>query len=188
MEIYLVRHTTPNIEKGVCYGQSDLGITESFAAEVEKIHQQIPIEDITKVYSSPLQRCKLLAKTFQKEITFDNRLKELNFGDWELQPWDLIHQKELNRWMNDFVNVEVPNGESYVMLQQRALDFFSSLDTDSEEKNIIVSHAGWIRSILAFIHKIPLKDSFSIQLNYGHIITIETTQQQFKITSGLNLS
>ena len=26
MEIYLVRHTTPNIKKGICYGQTDIDI------------------------------------------------------------------------------------------------------------------------------------------------------------------
>ncbi len=188
MEIYLVRHTTPNVEKGICYGQSDLGITDSFHSEIEQIHQQIPIQKIAKVYSSPLQRCKLLAKTFSEEITFDDRLKELNFGDWELLPWDAINSKELDPWMQDFVNVRVTNGESYVMLQERALDFFFSLNHISTEKSIIVSHAGVMRSIISHIQNIDLKNSFKIKLEYGHVVTIKTTKDQFKITSGLNVS
>ncbi|MBQ0734287.1 alpha-ribazole phosphatase [Aquimarina celericrescens] len=188
MEIYLVRHTTPNIEKGICYGQSDIGITDSFHTEVQEIHSNIPVQEISTVYSSPLQRCKLLAKTFKKEIHFDDRLKELNFGDWELRSWDCIHSKELDPWMIDFVNVKVPNGESYVMLQQRILDFFTSLNHNSKEKNIIVSHAGTIRSLVSSIKNIPLKNSFNIKLDYGHIITIKTSQNQFEITSGLNVS
>ncbi len=172
MEIYLVRHTTPNIEKGICYGQSDLGITDSFLSEVEKIHEQIPIKEISKVYSSPLQRCKLLAKTFKKEITFDNRLKELNFGDWELQPWDAIHSNVLDPWMKDFVNIQVPNGESYVMLQQRILNFYNSLELISEEKIIIVTHAGPMRALLSNIRQIDLKDSFAIKIAYGEVIVI----------------
>ncbi len=171
MEIYLVRHTTPNIEKGICYGQSDIGITDSFQTEVEKIHQQIPISEISTIYSSPLQRCKLLAKTFEKEVIFDNRLKELNFGDWELQPWDAIPKNDIQPWMDDFVNVQVPNGESYVQLQQRMLSFFSSLDHASE-KTIIVSHAGPIRALLAHIRQIDLKDSFTIKINYGEVIKL----------------
>ncbi len=172
MEIYLVRHTTPNIEKGICYGQSDIGITDSFQSEVKEIHQQIPIEQISTVYSSPLQRCKLLAKTFNKDIIFDNRLKELNFGDWELQTWDSIHSKALDPWMNDFVNIQVPNGESYILLQQRILDFYTSLDHSSEEKIIIVTHAGPIRALLSHIRQIDLKDSFDIKIGYGEVITI----------------
>ncbi len=172
MEIYLVRHTTPNIEKGICYGQSDLGITDSFQSEVEKIHSLIPIEDIDQIYSSPLQRCKLLATTFKKDIVFDPRLKELNFGDWELQPWDAIHSKELDPWMKDFVNVQVPNGESYIMLQQRILEFYNSLDHLSLEKVVIVTHAGPMRALLSYIRQVDLKDSFTIKIAYGEVILI----------------
>ncbi len=172
MEIYLVRHTTPNIEKGICYGQSDLGITDSFPSEVKKIHDQIPVDEISRVYSSPLQRCKLLAKTFNKEVIYDDRLKELNFGDWELKPWDAIHSKELDPWMNDFVDIQVPNGESYAMLQQRILNFYTTLDHIAGEKIVIVTHAGPIRALLSNIRKIHLKDSFTIQVAYGEVITI----------------
>ncbi len=172
MELYLVRHTTPNIEKGICYGQSDIGITSSFHTEVKKIHQQIPMQEVSKVYSSPLQRCKLLAKTFNQEILFDDRLKELNFGDWELQPWDAIHSRELDPWMKDFVNVQVPNGESYIMLQQRVLDFYGSLDLSLSEKIVVITHAGPIRALLSHFQKIDLKDSFNIKVNYGQVTTI----------------
>ena len=46
MEIYLIRHTTPLIEKGICYGQTDLDITESFEEEVSMIHPHLPSSNI----------------------------------------------------------------------------------------------------------------------------------------------
>ncbi|KAA1242800.1 alpha-ribazole phosphatase [Aquimarina sp. RZ0] len=170
MEIYLVRHTTPNIEKGICYGQSDLGVTDTFISETSRIHTQIPIHKISKVYSSPLQRCKILAKTFDIPTTFDNRLKELDFGAWELKAWNKINPDELNPWMEDFVNVKVPSGESYIKLQERMLDFYDSLDHSSDEHIIIVSHAGPIRALLSHTRQIALKDSFSIKIGYGEVI------------------
>ncbi len=172
MEIYLVRHTTPNIEKGICYGQSDIGITESFDAEVIKIHQNIPISEISKIYCSPLQRCKLLAQTCNKPIFFDNRLKEMDFGDWELKSWNTINPKELDPWMKDFVTTKVPNGESYIQLQKRMLDFYADLNLLSDEKIIIITHAGPIRALLSYLRNIDLKDSFSINVTYGEVIKI----------------
>ncbi|MGY3794292.1 alpha-ribazole phosphatase [Aquimarina sp. 433] len=172
MEIYLVRHTTPIIEKGICYGQSDLDVTDSFDAEVSEIHTKLPLKEITKVYSSPLKRCKLLAESFDLPIIFDMRLQELDFGEWELKAWDDISKKELNPWMEDFVNVPVPNGESYVMLQQRILDFYKNLPSNIDEKIVIVSHAGPIRALLSYLQKIALKDSFSIKLEYGEVVKI----------------
>jgi len=172
MEIYLVRHTTPNIEKGICYGQSDLGIMQTFETEVTKIHKQIPIDRIANIYCSPLQRCKILAETFNIPITYDKRLKEIDFGDWELRAWDDIPPSELDPWMKDFVYIQVPNGESYIQLQQRVLEFYNSLDHTSEESIVIISHAGAIRALLSYIRDIDLKDSFDIKINYGDVIKI----------------
>ncbi|SEM23732.1 alpha-ribazole phosphatase [Aquimarina amphilecti] len=172
MEIYLVRHTTPDIKKGICYGQSDLGVTSTFESEVIEIHHRIPSKEISKIYCSPLKRCKILAESFNIQIKIDNRLQELNFGNWELKTWDDIPQEELNPWMEDFVNVKVPNGESYVMLQERIVEFYESLDHSSDEKIIIVAHAGPIRALLAYIRQIDLKDSFKIKVSYGDVIKI----------------
>jgi len=175
MEIYLVRHTTPDIEKGICYGQSDLGVASSFDTEVAKIHTTIPLHEISEVYSSPLERCKRLAATFNKPITFDERLKELNFGNWELKAWNDIDPTELDPWMEDFVNVPVPYGESYIMLQKRILNLYNSLEAIPNKKIIIVSHAGPIRALLSYIRQIDLQDSFSINIKYGDVIMIQKT-------------
>lgn len=171
MGIYLVRHTTPNIEKGICYGQTDLNITATFEEEFDKIKQQIPLQKEIKLYSSPLLRCKVLAESFDKEVIYDDRLKELDFGDWEMKAWDAIPKKELDPWMQDFVNVAVPNGESYVQLWNRVKAFFSAID-DIDQQIIIVTHAGPMRAILAHHRRILLKDSFSIKIKYGEVFKI----------------
>ncbi len=172
MEIYLIRHTTPAIEKGICYGQSDLDIADTFTSEVTEIHKKIPLQEISNIYCSPLKRCKLLAETFDIPIIFDHRLKELNFGDWELKAWNDIHPSELNPWMKDFVHAQVPNGESYVTLQKRILDFYDSLDHYAHEKIVIVTHAGPMRALLSHIRRVALKDSFNIKIQYGEVIKI----------------
>ena len=171
MEIYLVRHTTPNIKKGICYGQSDLGIAHSFNREAIKVKKQIPIHT-SRIYCSPLQRCKILATTFDIPITYDTRLKEIDFGDWELKPWNDIPSSQLDPWMKDFVYTQIPNGESYIQLQQRVLEFYNSLNHTSEECIVIISHAGTMRALLCYIREIELKDSFDIKIKYGDVIKI----------------
>lgn len=185
MEIYLIRHTAPNIEKGICYGQTDLDVADTFQEECGIIHKNVIFNSTTKVYSSPLLRCKKLAKTFSSEIQYDERLMELDFGAWEMQEWDTIPDDQLTPWMKDFVNVQVPQGESYTFLQKRVLDFFNTCFSDIHEKKIIVTHAGVIRSLIADLKGIPLKDSFSIQLNYGHVLRLENKGTTFAVTEGL---
>jgi len=189
MEIYLIRHTTPKIDKGICYGQSDIDVQKSFEDEVDAIKKNIPtsIEDVA-VYSSPLIRCKKLAQCFSNEITFDKRLMEVNFGDWELQPWGAINEDELNTWMADFVTIAPPNGESYVQLSERVNTAFDTIINDSENDKIIVAHGGVIRAIVANIKQIDLKDSFNIKIPYSHVVKLIKDDKGVYIKEGLVLS
>jgi alpha-ribazole phosphatase len=179
MEVYLVRHTETVCEKGICYGQSDVGILEPFDAVFETILNQLPKNAI--LYSSPLQRCTILANYIQENteinsVIEDARLMEMNFGDWELKNWDIISKEDLNPWMKDFVNVRVPNGESFVDLNTRVLDFLENeISKENEKPLIIVAHAGVIRAVLCKINHLPLKDAFQNAVNYGDVIKIKVT-------------
>ncbi|MCD8414688.1 alpha-ribazole phosphatase [Tenacibaculum dicentrarchi] len=171
MEIILVRHTTPNIEKGICYGQADIGVIDTFLEEVQPILKEVPLSDTeTSYYSSPLKRCKLLAEQLSDTIIFDDRLKELDFGDWELKKWDDINKPELDIWMNDFVNITVTNGESYIDLHNRTVEFLNELKSLKKQRIVIVTHAGVIRSLWAYVNNISLENSFDLKLKYGDII------------------
>lgn len=188
MEIYLIRHTTPDIEKGICYGQSDLSLDANYVKEFDVIKSKIPISESFTVISSPLKRCALLAKQFSDHINFDARLKELNFGDWEMKPWNAIPENELNPWMIDFVNVAVPNGESYTQLASRVKKYFEEILVSEANQNlIIVSHAGPIRAFLATLLKVPLKDSFNIKINYGDVFHIKKEQETFHLITEVNI-
>jgi alpha-ribazole phosphatase len=177
MEVYLVRHTETVCKKGICYGQSDVGILEPYDTVFESILNQLPQDAI--LYSSPLQRCAILAKHIQKNtnidsIIEDSRLMEMNFGDWELKSWNDIPREVLDPWMEDFVTVNVPNGESFVDLDYRVREF---LDNDISKGHtkpvIIVAHSGVIRSILCRINNLPLQEAFKTPLDYGAVIKVE---------------
>ncbi|OYX83398.1 MAG: alpha-ribazole phosphatase [Flavobacteriales bacterium 32-34-25] len=172
MEVYLVRHTETTCEKGICYGQSDVGLKAPFLEQFESIKSQIPSD--TVVFSSPLSRCTLLANYLAPLISTDSRLMEMNFGDWEMKNWDAIPEADFTPWMTDFVNVTVPNGESFVALHDRVTDFLSTLVTENISKKIvIVTHAGVIRSVLCAVSNLPLKDAFTNKVDFGAVIKIE---------------
>ncbi|UMB61119.1 alpha-ribazole phosphatase family protein [Lutibacter sp. A80] len=181
MEIYLIRHTTPKIEKGICYGQADLNVADSFEEELKIILKSITFDENTVVYSSPLKRCIKLASKFSNNVLTDKRLMELNFGDWELLKWDDLPKEASNIWMNNFVTVSTPNGEAYIDLAKRANELFTEISSLSAKKIIIVTHAGVIRSILSKIKNIHLKDSFDIKVEYGQLFKIIKQNNTFTI-------
>ena len=172
MEIYLVRHTETVCEKGVCYGQADVDILPNYQKQFELIKSQIPANAL--FYSSPLKRCVILVDYLSdSNYKTDSRLMEMNFGDWELKNWDVIAPEEINPWMQDFVNVKVPNGESFTILYDRVVDFMENeLGTDTSKPIVIVTHAGVIRSMLCKTSNLPLKDTFQNKVDFGEIIRI----------------
>jgi alpha-ribazole phosphatase len=171
--IYLIRHTTPAVEKGVCYGQSDLDVTDSFLNEVTAIQPHLASFN-GRIYSSPLQRCaKLAAVLFpQQAAQLHHDLKEIHCGEWEMQKWDDIPRDILDPWMNDFVNGTIPGGESYVDLFARTTRCFEAIAA-MPQPAVIVTHGGVIRSLLAHITGTPLGDSFSaFSIHYGCVVKL----------------
>ncbi len=171
--IYLVRHTSPDVDKGVCYGQSDIGVKQSFYDEAGVIRDLLPLQ-ADYVYSSPLLRCKKLASYLfpQTDIIFDEALKEINCGQWEMKMWDNIPKNEIDPWMQDFVRVCIPDGESYTDLYERATRCFINI-MQSPGTIVIVTHGGVIRSLLSYISKTALTDSFNqFSLPFGCVVKI----------------
>ncbi len=185
MEIKLIRHTTPDVPKGTCYGQSDISLKNTFEAEAELVLQHLTTFSDYVLYTSPLKRCVFLAEKISPYYQRSKALLEMNFGDWELQAWDAIPREESALWMADFVNVAVPNGESYIELHKRVSSFMEMLISKNENA-IIVTHSGVIRSILSYISTMELKDSFAFELPYGSVISISYENEQFKTDFKLN--
>jgi len=171
-DIYLIRHTTPAVAKGICYGQTDLDVTETFLEEVAVIRQHLPA-GMQEVHSSPLQRCSLLARQLFPEhaITWQDDLMEVHCGEWEMKSWDTLPKEEIDPWMADFVNIRIPGGESYLDLRQRVNRCWERIK--GEGGIAVVAHGGVIRSILSGITGTPLIDSFKVfVLHYGCVIRV----------------
>ncbi|MEM6262471.1 MAG: alpha-ribazole phosphatase [Bacteroidota bacterium] len=180
MEVYLVRHTTPKIDKGICYGQTDLEPDQDlFEQELRKIRHQLP-QDIEQVYSSPLVRCEQLAQQLSDEVSLDPRLMELDFGHWEHKRWSEIEASELSSWMEDFVNVQAGKGESYLDLHNRTCAFVKDLMVSGHQKVVVVTHAGNMRSFISYVLALPLENSFRIQLTYGTVVRITLGKNPFE--------
>jgi alpha-ribazole phosphatase len=174
-DIYLIRHTTPAVAKGVCYGQTDLDITDSFEEEADIIRRHLPAA-IGFIYSSTLQRCSRLARYLfpAHPLSLEPGLMELFCGEWEMRHWDELPKEEIDPWMADFVNIRIPGGESYVDLHQRVTRCWSDITARSKEGPVaVVAHGGVIRSILSGITETPLINSFKVfSLYYGCVIRV----------------
>lgn len=174
MELYLIRHTTPDVAEGVCYGQTDIGLATSFDDELARLQEKLAGLAPVACYSSPLQRCARLAQALDQAPQHDERLKELSFGAWEMQPWDGISPQALEQWGEDYVNSAPPDGETFSALHRRAAHFLHEISLRQHVGPVLaVTHAGVIRALLAEVLRLPLQEVFRFYLDYGGVTKLQ---------------
>lgn len=185
MEIWLIRHTTPDIDKDVCYGQLDIDVNCDFDIETKAINKLITNINFDKIYSSPLKRCQKLSQSLfpNKPIEYANSLKEIDFGDWEGKSWTTINRKDLDDWSNDFINQRPSNGESFNELIDRNKAFINSIIKSDKEKIAVVTHSGIIRCFLMYFLGIPVEKIFNLQLSFGTIVKINYLSDSYQQVS-----
>ncbi len=184
MRLTLIRHTSLQINQGVCYGQTDVDVAASFAQEAiktkTKLNDILSNLQVDAVFTSPLQRCVKLAHALAlAEIKHDDRLKELHFGEWEMQAWDDIPRDIFDVWAQNYAELAPPNGETFSQLQQRGIAFLN--DVLSQHANghvVVVTHGGMIRALLAHVLNMQLKGLFRFNVDYGSITQLDFSALQ----------
>lgn len=174
MDLILVRHTTLDIEPGICYGQSDILPSKNFPNEAEAVLKRLEGFNADAVYTSPLKRCVLLAEACGYEkAKKEHRLIEMDFGDWELSPWNQIYGEYATKWMENYQTWPTPNGESLEDVTNRLEEFLSELKQTDFKTVLCFTHSGPIRIFHQLIDKIRPDKLFDLEIDYGGVYKFE---------------
>ena len=156
--LYIVRHGETEWNKiGRYQGITNVPLNENGIAQAKACGNALKDVHFDRILSSDLSRALVTAETIcgnrQLEIKTDERLREINFGDWE----KLLFTEIEERWpglINQMYRrpdiVKVPNGESFQEVQDRAWSAVSDfLNENNEDETILITcHGGTIRTIL----------------------------------------
>jgi alpha-ribazole phosphatase len=162
MRLTLVRHPKPDIAPGICYGRTDLTVApRQLAQTLEVLSAQLARD--ADLYSSPLQRCSQLALALaglrgDGTPLFDARLAEMDFGAWEMQPWDAIACAEIDDWAADLTGYRPGGGETVLEMAARVADFLADVQRQQRDA-IAICHAGTMRLLHACSAGTPLRES-----------------------------
>jgi alpha-ribazole phosphatase len=170
--IVALRHTPVNSPQGICYGHSDVPLAASFPEDSKRVGEDLKSFHWDYVFSSPSARCAKLAEALcpsNIKVQTDQRLMELNFGQWELQHWDEIYQQpQAKLFFRDYVNHPCPGGESYAMLIDRVQSFLDSLKSlPVHSQTLVVTHGGPIRAMHVIMKNMDAARAFDIKVGYG---------------------
>lgn len=174
MKVKFIRHTSVGVPKGVCYGQTDVPLSETFPEEAAVVHQRIQAERFDRVFTSPLSRCTRLADFCgYPEAVRDDRLKEFDFGEWEMQRFDEIVDPRMQDWFEDYLNVPATGGESFMMQCQRLSSFLDEKKQQGYEHIAVFTHGGILLCAQIYAGTLKAENAFEVIPPYGEMIEIE---------------
>ena len=127
----------------------------------------------TTVIASPLRRARRLAEALLPQIRIDERLSEIDFGDWEGKAWDDIDRAALDRWAADVLGFVPPGGESVAQLQSRVIDFAKELRGLEIPRVALVTHAGVIRALFGHWRQLPDREWTQLKFDFGSMTALE---------------
>ncbi|MES2102488.1 MAG: histidine phosphatase family protein [Pseudomonadota bacterium] len=101
----------------------------------------------------------------------DERLKEIDFGQWEGLTWNQIREADKSRYQlreTDSMSFTIPGGESYSMLCERLSDFLETVTRDS----VIVSHGGVCRAVLVLLAGVALSIAPKLDIPQNRVLML----------------
>ena len=143
------------------------------------------------IYSSDLIRASHSAKIvnfLNKEIAYDETLRELNFGIFEGLSYEQIEEKypkEYEKSEQFWESYNYETGESVLDLYNRVQKFLSKINL--EKDNMIVTHWGVINCILCSYFSVKIEEYWRYSLDNGKICIIDMRNNNFPVLKGFNL-
>ncbi|MFI4889993.1 MAG: alpha-ribazole phosphatase family protein [Steroidobacterales bacterium] len=169
MDVYLIRHTRPDLEGSRCYGRLDVELAPGWEQEAIALQARLPTD--AAILSSPDRRCRQLAEEFARRTGtdpgIDARLRELDFGAWEGLTWEQIPRIETTHWAKDVWNRAPPDGETYGALYERVSDAWQSLLLMNADRVVVVGNAGPLRALITIALELPGDAFVRIHLDHG---------------------
>jgi alpha-ribazole phosphatase len=170
VQLFLIRHPAPEVAPGICYGRTDLALAADVAAAATRIRPHLP--QGLPVYSSPLRRCRELAAALHPAPRHDDRLMEMHFGDWEMQPWTHIQRAAIDGWAADPLGYAPPGGESVGELQRRVNGFLDEIAAQGIERAVLVTHAGVMKVLVGRVRALPAREWMALSFDYEGVVRI----------------
>ncbi len=187
MIILIARHgeTTANVARQF-HGVSDTPLTERGKDMVKHLQNIAAAEHVNRIISSPLRRCLFSAERLAQElgITFqtDDRLREISYGDWELQSHDAL--KGQSAWKArakdpyHFVHpgsYQGQDGESYANQYPIVSTFFTELLEKSSPTDVVlcITHKGVWRNAYRFFGRLSPAEAYRLEPRNEEVLRLD---------------
>jgi len=188
MLLRLLRHPATASSGEQCIGQTDVALSAEGLAAIERIAEEAARAKPGRILSGDLRRCRMLADAIAARLDIcperDAIWREVNFGAWENRTWDEIRSHDphaLAAWMDDFVTVAPPGGESFHQLQSRVVSALQKIDPKPLDSLLVVTHAGVIRAAVCAFSDLPLRRAFELEVAWGSTACLRWKDDHWRV-------
>ena len=137
MKIYFATHaTTTDNETKISSGWKDAELSELGVKQAKEIGERFKDIKIDLICCSDLKRAINTVKIAFRDnypIVADKRLRELNYGDFNGKPSEVVEPMKKEHKKEPY-----PNGESYEEALARVQDFYRELREKHPDKTVLV--------------------------------------------------
>ncbi|WP_405182063.1 MSMEG_4193 family putative phosphomutase [Nocardia sp. NBC_01377] len=178
MTVILLRHgvSTSNTARTLAGRSAGVELTERGSEQARAVAERLAGLPIEYIVHSPLLRCQRtvgpLAEKFGLEPEYDDRIIEVDYGDWTGKPIAGLLTEPLWKVVQQHASGAVfPNGEGLAQVQSRAVAAIRERERAYAEKHgrdvlwVACTHGDVIKSVLA--------DAFGIHLDGFQRIVVE---------------
>lgn len=187
-QILLIRHCeVPDEYRGRYIGSTDVPLSEAGRAAARNLAPQLASFAPETIVSSPRRRAVETAELAApgREIRFDPRLTEIDFGAWEALTFAEIEQRatpeELRCWSESPGEMRFPGGESFPAFRRQVDAAFAELLAGTAGEIVaVVTHGGPAMRILATLHHLPAERQHELLPPRGSITVLNFHQGVFQ--------
>lgn len=175
--IYLVRHGHTEVaDDAIVAGSLDVALSKRGHKSLCLLKASCTVQ-FDRHYSSDLLRAKqTIEHLTDKPYSTDERLRELNFGDWEGLPWAEVHEKfpdQLHSWSKDWVNNRPPQGETFAEMAARCAAWLEEQRAFEGENILVTAHGGSIRALFCGALGLPLSVAMQFGVDHASVTRLD---------------
>jgi broad specificity phosphatase PhoE len=172
--IAFVRHGQTAVNRdGRLQGRLDAALSELGGAQAAALALYLAAEPVARVISSPLSRAhataSAIARPHDVDVVVDERLIELDYGDWDGVVLRDVPPADWAAWRAD-PSFTPPNGESLKAVSARIESFCAEWNRD--ELTVAVSHVSPIKAAVCIALGVDESVTWRMQLGLASVTRI----------------
>ena len=150
MNVYIVRHGQVLHNALKVYSNEDEDLTEKGIDQAKQLKNEIQNLEYDVIICSPLLRARHTAEIINvknRDILFDNRLKERNPGNLNGKPISYTNREE---YWNFNSTIQYGTSENMKTFFERVFAFLDDLKTKDYDSVLVVAHSGVSKAFNAY--------------------------------------